>query len=223
MIKQVVEAGNDAALVRRCPPRRARHRSQEQAQPVGQRSLAGQCRKSDLLGWIDGGQAGGGRKRRSRSRMRDQCWAIGKPDAVFEFPEPVPIKATGTMPYQNVIVETNLDEDKWVQAIEIQPGDRSVVHHMMVYLLAREKDASTQEEAADERAGFWASMCRATPTLIYPEGFAKPLAARSEAPLPGALHAPPARPRPIVSRSASFMPRSRRATKSVSSALAIRR
>ena len=28
---------------------------------------------------------------------------------------------------------TNLTEDKWVQALEVRAGDRSVVHHVLVY------------------------------------------------------------------------------------------
>jgi hypothetical protein len=42
---------------------------------------------------------------------------------------PVAVKATGVMPHQTVIVETRMPEDRWVQAIEVQPGDRNVVHH----------------------------------------------------------------------------------------------
>ncbi len=37
--------------------------------------------------------------------------------------------------YQYFTVPTNLTEDKWVQAIEIQPGAREVVHHVLVYAI----------------------------------------------------------------------------------------
>ena len=78
------------------------------------------------------------------------------------------------MPYQNVVVETKLTEDKWVQAIEVQPGNRDVVHHMVVYLQSEEKErTTTQEEAVDERAGFWAVYVPGNATLVYPKGFAK--------------------------------------------------
>jgi hypothetical protein len=39
------------------------------------------------------------------------------------FAEPVAVNATGVMPNQTVVVETNLAEDRWVRAIEVQPGD----------------------------------------------------------------------------------------------------
>ena len=36
--------------------------------------------------------------------------------------------------YQRFRVPTKFTEDKWVQSIEPIPGDRSVVHHIIVYL-----------------------------------------------------------------------------------------
>jgi hypothetical protein len=58
--------------------------------------------------------------------------AITKPEAdVVLLDRPVAVKATGVMPYQTVIVETHMPEDRWVQAIEVQPGDRNVVHHAL--------------------------------------------------------------------------------------------
>jgi thiol-disulfide isomerase/thioredoxin len=132
--------------------------------------------KHDLLKWIEGGGPKGDERDAPQPVSFHKGWQIGKPDAVFKFAEAVPIKATGTMPYQNIIVETNLAEDKWVQAIEIQPGDRGVVHHMMVYLLAAQRDQlSLSDEAADERNGYWAIYVPGNGSLVYPDGFAKPL------------------------------------------------
>ena len=101
-------------------------------------------------------------------------WQIGTPDAVFEFAEPVTVKATGVMPYQTVIVETHLPEDRWVRAIEVQPGDRNVVHHALIHLVsAGEKAAGPRDAAAEERGGFWGEYVPGQSTLVYPAGFAK--------------------------------------------------
>ena len=64
-------------------------------------------------------------------------WQIGKPDAVFQVPKPIAVKATGTMPYQNATVETSFEEDRWVQAMEVQPTAREVVHHVLVAIAPR--------------------------------------------------------------------------------------
>jgi hypothetical protein len=47
--------------------------------------------------------------------------------------EPYTVPAQGEIPYQYFEVPTNLTEDRWIQALEIRPGDRSVVHHVLVY------------------------------------------------------------------------------------------
>ena len=40
--------------------------------------------------------------------------------------------ATGVVDYQYFPVPTNFTEDKWVEVVEVRPGDRSVVHHAIV-------------------------------------------------------------------------------------------
>ncbi len=39
----------------------------------------------------------------------------------------------GTIDYQYVKIPTHLSEDKWIQAIEVRPGARRVVHHVLVF------------------------------------------------------------------------------------------
>ena len=62
-------------------------------------------------------------------------WQIGTPDTIWSMQEDYPIPASGTIEYKNFEVPTNLTEDKWAEAIEIRPGNRSVVHHVIVYLI----------------------------------------------------------------------------------------
>ncbi|MEN1682060.1 MAG: thioredoxin family protein [Planctomycetota bacterium] len=61
-------------------------------------------------------------------REPDQVWAMSD--------EPFPVSAyagpTG-IPYQYFEVPTGFDEDAWVEAAEVQPGNREVVHHIIVY------------------------------------------------------------------------------------------
>ena len=38
------------------------------------------------------------------------------------------------VPYQYFRVPTNFTEDKWISACEVQPGNRAVVHHTIVYV-----------------------------------------------------------------------------------------
>jgi hypothetical protein len=60
-------------------------------------------------------------------------WTIGKPDVVLKMTEPFAIPASGAVPYQYIRIPTHLTEDKWIQAIEIRPGSRAHVHHVIAY------------------------------------------------------------------------------------------
>jgi hypothetical protein len=59
-------------------------------------------------------------------------WENGKPDLVVETPS-FTVPATGTIEYQNPIVKNPLGKDVWVRAIEFNPGERGVVHHILAY------------------------------------------------------------------------------------------
>lgn len=141
------------------------------------RSLA-EAEKRDLLDWLAGGKPIGDPADAPRPRPRGGPggWQIGTPDAVFEFAEPVPVKATGVMPYQTVFVETHLPEDRWVRAIEVRPGARDVVHHALIHLAGGDEQGSDpRDAAAEERGGFWGEYVPGQNTLVYPDGFAKKL------------------------------------------------
>jgi len=140
------------------------------------RSLAEPDRR-DLAAWLAGGRPEGDPAAAPRPRSYPDEWQIGTPDAIFEFAEPVAVKATGVMPYQTVIVETRLPEDRWVRAIEVQPGDRSVVHHALIHLAGADDDGGEdpRDAAARERGGFWGEYVPGQNTLVYSEGFAKKL------------------------------------------------
>jgi mono/diheme cytochrome c family protein len=139
------------------------------------RSLA-LTEKQDLVTWLTGGRPEGHPADAPAPRRYPDGWQIGTPDAVFEFAEPVAVKATGVMPYQTVIVETHLPEDRWVRAIEVQPGDRNVVHHALIHLAgADERPGDPRDAAAEERGGFWGEYVPGQNTLVYPDGFAKKL------------------------------------------------
>ena len=124
--------------------------------------------KADLLSWIKAGAPEGNPKDAPLPLNFPDGWLIGKPDAVFSFAKPVPVKATGTMPYKNITVETNLPEDKWVQAIEVRPGNASVVHHVIV-------SVKSGNGEIDERDGYWGVYVPGNSTLVYPNGYAKKL------------------------------------------------
>ena len=139
---------------------------------INDRSLC-ESEKKQILDWISNKMPAGDAQETPAPRKFTDGWLIGKPDAVYEFEKPIKIKATGTMPYQNVVVDTHLDEERWVQAIEVRPGNAAVVHHVLVFAQSSEETDQARDDAADERGGYWGIYVPGNSTLIYPEGYAK--------------------------------------------------
>jgi peroxiredoxin len=69
-------------------------------------------------------------------------WQLPRePDVVFAMEKPYDVPADGGrggVPYQHFAVPTNFTEDTWIEAAEVQPGNRQVVHHVIVYVLPPE-------------------------------------------------------------------------------------
>src|SRR5436305_3188959 len=64
-------------------------------------------------------------------------WHI-TPDLILPIPEQNVAAATQD-DYEYIYVPTNFSEDRWIQAAEVVPGDRRVVHHATVSVRAADK------------------------------------------------------------------------------------
>jgi hypothetical protein len=87
-----------------------------------------------MLSWLDSGLTAGNPKDAPPARAFTEGWSIGRPDIVVELPQPFKVPAHGTLEYQFVVLPLNFTEDKWVEAFEIRPGNRAVVHHVTALL-----------------------------------------------------------------------------------------
>jgi hypothetical protein len=83
-----------------------------------------------LTAWVDAGAPRGNPKDAPKPLEFFEGWRIGKPDVVVQIPKPFQVPASGVVPYQYISVPTGFTEDKWVEAIEIRPSNRKVVHHI---------------------------------------------------------------------------------------------
>jgi hypothetical protein len=88
-----------------------------------------------IAAWVAAGKPRGDDKDLPKPVKWAKGWVHGEPDHVFTMPEEFEVPATGTLPYQNYIVETKFDEDKWITVAEARPGAPQVVHHVVAYIL----------------------------------------------------------------------------------------
>jgi hypothetical protein len=87
-----------------------------------------------LVSWADGGAPEGKASDRPAPVEFLEGWNIGKPDLVFEMPQPFEVQATGTIEYQYILLPARFDKDTWVTAAEVRPGNRQVVHHVIAFI-----------------------------------------------------------------------------------------
>jgi mono/diheme cytochrome c family protein len=103
-----------------------------------------------ILRWIDAGTPLGKPADLPPPPVFSGSWTIGTPDVVVPMPRDFDVPATGEVRYQYFEAPSGLTEDKWVQAIEILPGAREAVHHVLVY--AREPGVTARPPAIRSRA-----------------------------------------------------------------------
>ena len=89
---------------------------------------------STLVSWVDGGVKEGDLKDAPKALAFVDGWNIQKPDVVLGMSESFHLPAKGDIPYQYVVLPTQFTEDKWVQMAEARPSDRSVVHHVVIFI-----------------------------------------------------------------------------------------
>jgi len=101
-----------------------------------------------IVSWVDAGAPKGEDKDMPATPKFTQGWTIGKPDVVLTMQEEYAIPADGTIPYLYFTIPTGFTEDKWVQAMEIRPGNRGVVHHVIAFV--QEAGAARRGNAGGE-------------------------------------------------------------------------
>ena len=67
------------------------------------------------------------------------AWSI-PPDRVITLPESPPIPASGVIEIMHVAIPSGFTKDTWISSIEIHPGNRSVVHHVLFEIEPQDSD-----------------------------------------------------------------------------------
>jgi hypothetical protein len=100
---------------------------------VGERSMSDDDARM-LVHWIEAGAPrGDGPDPLTAIQPSTTEWTLGKPDLIVEVPA-FEVPATGVVNYQYPRAANPLGHDAWIRAIEILPGNRSIVHHVLVGL-----------------------------------------------------------------------------------------
>jgi hypothetical protein len=133
--------------------------------------------KQAIYAWVRAGAPEGDPKDLPEPRTWLTGWQLPRePDFVAPITEkPFPVPAEGEVRYQYFEIDPGFEEDKWVDAIEIQPGNRAVVHHVLMVARAP-GDTRDFDGGAQGYDGLFVPGQRVQP---YASGMARRIAAGS--------------------------------------------
>lgn len=132
--------------------------------------------KGLIKAWVDAGAPEGHPQDLPEPRTWVDGWQLPRtPD--FTAPltdEPFQVPADGKVRYQYFQIDPGFKEDKWVSAVEIQPGNRAVVHHVLMFVGTADDSGERFRGGAAGYDGIFVPGQRVQP---YPAGMARKIPA----------------------------------------------
>ena len=87
-----------------------------------------------LAKWADAGAPEGDSKDLPAPAHFNDDWALGKPDMVLQPMRAYHVEADGGDVYRCYVIPTDFTQDRYVAAVDVQPGNRAVVHHVIAFI-----------------------------------------------------------------------------------------
>ncbi|HVY71948.1 MAG TPA: hypothetical protein VHH73_18595, partial [Verrucomicrobiae bacterium] len=89
---------------------------------------------STLVDWLDRGapRGEGPDPLATAAAVPEADWPLGKPDVIVSIAKQN-IPATGVVDYKYITVNNPFSSNVWLRAVAVKPGNRSVVHHALVF------------------------------------------------------------------------------------------
>jgi hypothetical protein len=100
----------------------------------GNRSLK-QSEIDTLAKWVAGGMPEGDPAKAPAPPQFAAGWELDEPDLVAQMSEPFEVPADGPDLYRYFVMDVPVGETKYMSALEFQPGARTVVHHILGFLV----------------------------------------------------------------------------------------
>lgn len=107
-----------------------------------------------LAAWTKAGSPQGNKRQEPKVPVFTSEWSLGKPDLILTQSKPFKVSPEGADIYRNFVFKTNFDQPMWVKAIDVKPGNRKIVHHMIAYLDDGNSALKLEKRLADGQEGY---------------------------------------------------------------------
>ena len=121
-----------------------------------------------IVKWVDGGAREGDVRDLPQAPKFADGWSLGNPDLVIQMQEPFKLDPSGPDEYQLFTLDHTFNEDTYVQAVEVRPGNRRIVHHLVAMIKPPDNPTTPQlsKEEADKL-----KAAKEKESILYREGF----------------------------------------------------
>ncbi|MEM7452685.1 MAG: hypothetical protein AAGA41_08635, partial [Pseudomonadota bacterium] len=126
--------------------------------------------KRTLIHWIEAGapRGDGPDPLKSTAPVPD-AWPLGEPDLVVTAPA-FTVPATGIVDYQFPAVPNPLENDVWVRAVSIKPGNGKVVHHVLIGTTEEVIPDGDEDRLDAVFSNYLMGYAPGAESYVYPEG-----------------------------------------------------
>lgn len=139
-----------------------------------------QAERQTLVHWIEAGAPrGDGEDPLAASLTETSGWILGTPDHVIQL-QPQDVPATGVLDYRYEEVELPMERDVWVKAVEVQPDNRAVLHHLLVSVTYPDGTEAPLERRNRWLDGIFVAYAPGAEAEVFPEGTGRFLPAGSK-------------------------------------------
>lgn len=125
--------------------------------------------RDTIVNWVNkGAKQGKPEDLPTAPTFDDDGWRLGEPDLVITFDE-VDLDAGGPDQFYDLEASTGLTEDTWLQSVEVQPSNRKVAHHVIIW----------QQGNADQQRGWVGAWAAGMEPMRFPDNTGRLLTAGS--------------------------------------------
>jgi hypothetical protein len=117
--------------------------------------------RQTLLDWAEAGAPQGDASAPAPPTPPTSEWELGEPDKVIEMAAPFEV-TRGRDIYRCFVLPTGLDDNNWLDAVQVVPGNRNVVHHVILYV-----DTTGTAEKLDGSDGLPGYPCVGGPGIDF--------------------------------------------------------
>jgi Copper type II ascorbate-dependent monooxygenase, C-terminal domain len=107
-----------------------------------------------LKAWSETGAKRGDAKKEPKPQVFSNDWDLGKPDLLLSASKPFKLEAEGEDVYRNFVFDLKNTEPLYVTAMDVKPGNRKVVHHVIGFLDAGGQSVKLADRNKDGQEGY---------------------------------------------------------------------